>query len=847
MKRKLLLTSIVIALLVSTLFLGSVSAYTTVTEGYFTYAIENGEAEVFKCDKSASGTVTIPDTTSGGYPVTSVKNVFYDCDNITSIVFGKNVKSIASWITNGSDNISSITMTDSVTSIGGYAFYNLDKLTGVILSRNITDMGKGVFQNCDNLQWVVLPDKITQIPGDTFSVCKNLQKVFIPKTVTQIGTYAFQNCESITDIYFEGSQTQWNNISIGSYDAGFLKNATIHYNTPARYTVSFNTNGGSPLPDSFSKIYGISAYLPSTRPTKIGYTFNGWNTKSNGSGTSYNPGGLYSANATVTLYAQWKPNTYTVNYYSNDASNQLITSTTHTYGVTRPLVANTYERSGYTFLGWNTSRNSTSVKYEDKANVTNLTSSNNGVINLYAVWKENTYTVSYDANGGENAPSSQSATAFSSVTLSSDIPVLEGKVFVGWSQNADSETAQYQPQDTFTLGSSDITLYAVWRDYAIIDSGTIPNYDNEIRWSLYENGKLHIEGSGHMNIGYDFGSAPWYQHKDKIIMVEVTDGVESIGYAAFYNCGNLASIALPDSIKFIDAWAFSNCKSLTGNINLKNVTSIDVAAFSNCENIEEITLGQNLNYIGNTAFSSCYGLTEVYIPASVTKLGVRAFGYNKNIVKFDVSAENPNYASVNGVLFNKNMTELITYPCKKAGEYKIPETVSLIHDSAFMYATGITGIEIPSNISTIDYSTFYGCSNMKTVTLNYNIKTIKTDAFFNCTDLTTYYQGSEQQWKLIEIQDGNTEVTSNVIFLIPKTNTVSENQETFMVSAENINIGETVILALYNNEKFIGLKTAIYKGEDLTFETDLPYTDAKVMVWNDGDSINPVTYVEKVK
>lgn len=90
--------------------------------------------------------------------------------------------------------------------------------------------------------------------------------------------------------------------------------------TKATYTVSYNANGGSGAPSAQTKTSGTNLTLSSTRPTRTGYTFNGWNTNSSGTGTNYASGGTYSSDAAVTLYAKWTHNCLTVNYYSNYAT-----------------------------------------------------------------------------------------------------------------------------------------------------------------------------------------------------------------------------------------------------------------------------------------------------------------------------------------------------------------------------------------------------------------------------------------------------------------------------------------------------------------------------------------------
>ena len=101
--------------------------------------------------------------------------------------------------------------------------------------------------------------------------------------------------------------------SSGNWGATFTR-------TKATYTVSYNANGGSGAPSAQTKTSGTNLTLSTTKPTRTGYTFNGWNTNSSGTGTNYASGGTYSSDAAVTLYAKWTHNCLTVNYYSNYAT-----------------------------------------------------------------------------------------------------------------------------------------------------------------------------------------------------------------------------------------------------------------------------------------------------------------------------------------------------------------------------------------------------------------------------------------------------------------------------------------------------------------------------------------------
>ena len=116
------------------------------------------------------------------------------------------------------------------------------------------------------------------------------------------------------------------------------------------YTVSYNANGGSGAPASQTKTYGKALTLSATKPTRAGHTFLAWNTKADGSGASYAAGGSYTANAAVTLYAQWQANAYAVTF---DAQGGSVTPAGKSVTYGQPYGALPVpERPGYRFDGW---------------------------------------------------------------------------------------------------------------------------------------------------------------------------------------------------------------------------------------------------------------------------------------------------------------------------------------------------------------------------------------------------------------------------------------------------------------------------------------------------------------
>ncbi len=240
--------------------------------------------------------------------------------------------------------------------------------------------------------------------------------------------------------------------------------------TPATYTVSFHANGGSGAPSDQTKTDDVTLILPATIPTRSQYTFLGWATNSTATSAAYSAGGSYTANASITLYAVWSytPDTYTVSYHANGGTGAPA-SQTKTYGVTLTLSSVKPTRSQYTFLGWSTSSTATTATYSAGGSYTV-----NAGATLYAVWSytPDTYTVSFNANGGTGAPASQIKTYGVTLTLSSVKPTMEGYDFLGWSTNSTATSATYTAGGSYTANAG-ATLYAVWRikTYSVVYNG----------------------------------------------------------------------------------------------------------------------------------------------------------------------------------------------------------------------------------------------------------------------------------------------------------------------------------------------------------------------------------------
>ena len=271
------------------------------------------------------------------------------------------------------------------------------------------------------------------------------------------------------------------NATSASYSAGgsYTNNADVtlyavwQYN-PETYSIRYNANGGTGAPASQTKTYGVPLTLSAVKPTRAGYDFLGWATSRNTTTSEYAPGERYTDEESVTFYAVWRyiPQTYEVKYDANGGGNTPA-SQTKTEDVTLILTSTIPTRYGYTFRGWATTSTATTATYQAGGNYTA-----NESVTLYAVWEINTYTVSFDANGGSNAPNPQKKTHGQNLILTVAIPTRPNHVFLGWAADRSATSIAYAPGATYTA-EEDVTLYAVWQernyDFSVSDLTVTPD------------------------------------------------------------------------------------------------------------------------------------------------------------------------------------------------------------------------------------------------------------------------------------------------------------------------------------------------------------------------------------
>ena len=268
-----------------------------------------------------------------------------------------------------------------------------------------------------------------QWTANAYTVTFNANGGSVPtasKSVTYNSTYGILPTPTRAGYTFNGWYTAASGGSkvIDSTKVTTASNHTLFAQwTAGTYTVMFNANGGSVSTASKSVTYN-STYGILPTPTRTGYTFNGWYTATSG-GTKVESSTKVAITAAQTLYARWTVNTYTVTFNANGGSVSTASKSV-TYDSAYGTLP-TPTRTGYTFNGWFTAASGGS-KVIDSTKVT--TASNH---TLFARWTANTYTVTFDANGGSVSNESESTTVTYDSTY--DIlptPTRTGYTFGGW-------------------------------------------------------------------------------------------------------------------------------------------------------------------------------------------------------------------------------------------------------------------------------------------------------------------------------------------------------------------------------------------------------------------------------
>ena len=322
---------------------------------------------------------------------------------------------------------------------------------------------------------------------------------------------------------------------------------------------------------------------------------------------------------------------------------------------------------------------------------------------------------------------------------------------------------------------------------AFLLPATVTAHDFEVDGIYYK-----INGNGATIASCDYQYTGDLIIPDTIIYDGIAYTITAIGDGAFFTCGYLTSITIPNSVITIGNSAFTLCASLK-SISFGNsvqsigddafaatkltsvtipgsVTSIGNRVFDTCDSLSVIvvasdnakydsrnncnaiietatntlimgckntTIPNSVIYIGNDAFAGCYTLLSISIPSSVVSIGSGALKDCNNLESIIVADENQYYDSrnnCNALIQTSSNTLLIG--CKNS---VIPNSIKTIGDHAFQDCCGLTSISIPNSVSSIGEEAFESCGDLTNITIGNSVTGIGVDAFYNCYRLNNVY------------------------------------------------------------------------------------------------------------
>lgn len=181
----------------------------------------------------------------------------------------------------------------------------------------------------------------------------------------------------------------------------------------------------------------------------------------------------------------------------------------------------------------------------------------------------------------------------------------------------------------------------------------------------------------------------------------VVPGTITNWYYAFNMNTHIIEVVLMEGITSVDSGVFNDCSSLRKVTLPSTLVSIKQGAFGGCTNLEAISFPEGLKSIETYGFTSCVSLTSIFIPASVEYISPElTFAHCYGLTAIDVAEENTHYVSVDGILFDKNMTTIYAYPSSHSGDtYSVPDTVKTLAPGAFFYPQFLKELYLPDGIT----------------------------------------------------------------------------------------------------------------------------------------------------
>lgn len=288
-------------------------------------------------------------------------------------------------------------------------------------------------------------------------------------------------------------------------------------------------------------------------------------------------------------------------------------------------------------------------------------------------------------------------------------------------------------------------------------------YNNEENWEndvLYIGthlirAKTSINGAYTIKDGTKCIASSAFYECDNLKSITMPESVTTMGSGVFWKCKKLENVVLSSNLTSIESWTFYQCNTLSNIIIPDSVTLIGSSAFEYCKKLETVQIGNGVVIIGSKAFAECNSLTSIEIPNSVEIIESEAFGNCYNLARIDIGS---GLRSLNGRVFNYCLALKDVYITDIAAWCDISFLGS--GSSLLSYATNlylnnelITQLVIPATVTMINAYAFFNCQTITSVIIPSSVKFIDHDAFLHCSNLTcVYYEGTTEDWRNVQVE-----------------------------------------------------------------------------------------------